>query len=122
MNETKMIVGLGNPGTEYADTRHNIGFSVIDALAEFLGIEIKKKKFHARFGMGNFADKKLILLKPLLYMNHSGLPVAAAAAFYKIVAKDLLVVVDDMDGVGAGYGRPQRPEDRRAPLGAYPRG
>ncbi|NQT02528.1 MAG: aminoacyl-tRNA hydrolase, partial [Planctomycetes bacterium] len=59
----KIVVGLGNPGDEYANTRHNMGFKVIDSLAEALGIEVRKRKFGARFGSGEFADKKLILLK-----------------------------------------------------------
>jgi PTH1 family peptidyl-tRNA hydrolase len=101
MDDMKMIVGLGNPGDEYADTRHNTGFKVIDLLAEALGIEVKKKKFGARFGMGEFADKKLILLKPWQFMNLSGQAVATATGFYKLEVNNLLVVTDDMD-LGTG--------------------
>ena len=61
--EVKMVVGLGNPGREYVDTRHNIGFRVIDSLAQKLKIDVKKRKFAARFGWGKSGDKKLILLK-----------------------------------------------------------
>ena len=93
----KMIVGLGNPGDEYADTRHNTGFKVIDSLAEVLGIEVRKKKFGARFGMGQLADEKLILLKPWQFMNLSGQAVATAAGFYRLNVNSLLVVTDDMD-------------------------
>jgi PTH1 family peptidyl-tRNA hydrolase len=97
MSEIKMIVGLGNPGQEYVGTRHNIGFAVIDLLAERLKIEVKKKRFGAVFGRGEFSDKKLILFKPWLYMNNSGQAVAAAANFYKLApASDLLVITDDM--------------------------
>ena len=92
----KMIVGLGNPGSEYADTRHNIGFKVIDAMASVLGIEVRKRKFGARFGETDFEDEKLILLKPWTFMNRSGHAVATAAGFYKLPLCELLVVTDDM--------------------------
>ncbi len=97
MGDMKMIVGLGNPGDKYVDTRHNTGFMVIDSLARELAIEVKKRKFGARFGSGEFADKKLILLKPWQFMNRSGQAVATAAGFYKLDVDDLLVVTDDMD-------------------------
>lgn len=93
---TKIVVGLGNPGDEYVNTRHNIGFKVIDSLAEQLNIDVRKRKFGARFGLGQFSDKKLILLKPWRYMNRSGHPVATAIGFYKLDLTDLLVVTDDM--------------------------
>jgi len=92
-----MVVGLGNPGEEYARTRHNIGFRVIDLLAEKLQISVKKRKFSSRTGEGEFSDKKLILIKPWLFMNRSGLSVAAAVNFYKLtVQSDLIVITDDM--------------------------
>ena len=102
MVEIKMVVGLGNPGDEYVDTRHNSGFRVIDSLAESLRIKVRRKKFGAVFGQGEFADssatgKKLILLKPWQFMNRSGQAVATALGFYKLDAGDLLVVTDDMD-------------------------
>ena len=80
--EIRMVVGLGNPGKEYVDTRHNIGFRVIDLLAEALKIDVRKKRFNACLGAGEFADKKLILLKPMRFMNCSGQVVATAAGFY----------------------------------------
>lgn len=92
----KIVVGLGNPGDEYANTRHNIGFKVIDSLAKTLKVDVKKRKFGARFGLGDFADKKLILLKPWQFMNRSGQAVATAVGFYKLALSDLLVVTDDM--------------------------
>lgn len=95
-NDIKMVVGLGNPGAEYVDTRHNLGFKVIDSLAETLGVTIKKRKFGARFCQAEFAGKKLILLKPWKFMNCSGQAVATAAGFYKIALSDLIVVTDDM--------------------------
>ena len=94
--DVKMVVGLGNPGSEFAGTRHNVGFDVVDLLAEKLGIEVRKKKFGARFGSGEFEGKKLILLKPQKFMNLSGQVVATAAGFYKLGLGDLIVVVDDM--------------------------
>jgi len=96
MAEIRMIVGLGNPGAEYAGTRHNAGFEVVDLLAEVLGTDVKKSKFGARFGECEFAGGKVILLKPQLYMNRSGEPVATAAGFYRLGAGDVIVVLDDM--------------------------
>ncbi|MBA7478497.1 Peptidyl-tRNA hydrolase [subsurface metagenome] len=95
-NGVKMVIGLGNPGREYADTRHNIGFRVVDSLAQKLKIDVKKRKFAARFGWGESGDKKLILLKPWQFMNQSGSAVAKAMAFYKLSVGVLLVVSDDM--------------------------
>jgi PTH1 family peptidyl-tRNA hydrolase len=95
-NGVKLVVGLGNPGDEYIDTRHNIGFKVVDSLAERLGVKVKKRKFGARFGEAYFADKKLILLKPWQFMNRSGQAVATAVGFYQLQLCDLLVVSDDM--------------------------
>jgi PTH1 family peptidyl-tRNA hydrolase len=94
--EIKMVVGLGNPGKKYVDTRHNIGFRVIDSLAERLKLDIKKKRFGACSGSGEFANRKLILLKPMRFMNCSGEAVATAVNFYKLVLSNLLVVIDDM--------------------------
>ncbi len=91
-----MVVGLGNPGREYADTRHNVGFRVIDLLAEKLKIVVSKRKFKARFGWGRSAGKKLMLLKPWQFMNNSGPAVAEAMAFYKLGTGDLLLVCDDI--------------------------
>lgn len=96
MSEIKMVAGLGNAGDGYVDTRHNVGFRVIDSLAEALKIKVRKKKFGAVFGMGEFADKKLILLKPWKFMNCSGEPIARAVGFYKLEVGDLLVITDDM--------------------------
>ena len=97
MDDMKIIVGLGNPGDEYADTRHNTGFKVIDALAEMIGVKVKRRKFAARFELGEFADKKLILLKPWQFMNRSGRSVATAMGFYRLSIGQLMVVTDDMD-------------------------
>ena len=91
-----MVVGLGNPGDEYADTRHNTGFKVIDSLAKTLRTDVRKRKFGARFGLGEYCDTKLILLKPWQFMNRSGQAVATAMGFYGLVLIDLLVVTDDL--------------------------
>ena len=93
----RMVVGLGNPGDEYRNTRHNMGFKVIDALAAALDIDTGQRKFGARFGSGEFAGKKLILLKPWRFMNRSGHAVATAVGFYKLDVANLFVVTDDMD-------------------------
>jgi len=95
-DEMKIVVGLGNPGSEYIETRHNTGFKVIDSLAEMLNIDVKKRKFGARFGSNEFADKKLILLKPWRFMNRSGQVVATAVGFYKLDLKNLMIVTDDL--------------------------
>jgi PTH1 family peptidyl-tRNA hydrolase len=95
-NGIKMVIGLGNPGRRYANTRHNVGFRVIDSLAARLQIDVKKKKLGAVLGQGEFADRKLILLKPWRFMNCSGQVVATAAGFYKVGVDDLLVITDDM--------------------------
>jgi PTH1 family peptidyl-tRNA hydrolase len=96
MAEMKMVVGLGNPGDKYVDTRHNIGFCVIDAVADELDVEIKTRKLGSRLAMAEFAGKKLILLKPWQFMNCSGQVVATAAGFYKLPISELLVISDDM--------------------------
>ena len=92
----QMIIGLGNPGKKYADTRHSVGFKVVDLLGGTLGIEIDKKSFGARFGKGEFAGNQVLLFKPLKYMNLSGQPVADAVGFYKVDLNDILIVSDDM--------------------------
>jgi len=97
MGDMKIVAGLGNPGDDYVNTRHNMGFKVIDSLAEVLETKVKKRKFGARFGSAEFADKKLILLKPWQYMNRSGQSVATALGFYKLSVGDLFVITDDMD-------------------------
>ncbi len=96
MTDTKLVVGLGNPGSEYADTRHNMGFMVVDSLSAKLGIDTRKRKFGGRFGEGRFLNKKLILLKPQQFMNRSGQSVATAVGFYQLDPDDLLVITDDM--------------------------
>jgi PTH1 family peptidyl-tRNA hydrolase len=96
MAEIKLVVGLGNPGQEYVDTRHNIGFKVVDSLAEVLAIKLRRRKFGARFGTGEFSGQPLILLKPWQFMNQSGQPVITAMDFYRLSHSQLIVVSDDM--------------------------
>jgi peptidyl-tRNA hydrolase, PTH1 family len=96
MSRTMLIVGLGNPGKEYARTRHNVGFAVIDSLATQLGIEVTAKKFGGLIGQGRYQDKKLIAVKPQQYMNCSGQVVASVLGFYKLAISDVVVVADDM--------------------------
>lgn len=93
----KLIAGLGNPGREYAATRHNIGFMVIDRLAHQLGVAVEKKKFKALFGQGQVGTEKVLLVKPQTYMNLSGGAVSALLRWHKLGPADLVVVFDDMD-------------------------
>jgi PTH1 family peptidyl-tRNA hydrolase len=92
----KLIVGLGNPGREYADTRHNVGFHVVDVLAQRWNIELLTEKFHAWFGTGVIRDERVALLKPTTFMNRSGQAVVAAGRFYRLELTDLLVISDDV--------------------------
>ena len=92
-----LVAGLGNPGKGYASSRHNIGFIVIDELAKRLGVSVKKKGFRSHYAQAPIDEKKLILLKPVTYMNRSGEAVSEAAEFFKIPAKDIIAVYDEMD-------------------------
>jgi peptidyl-tRNA hydrolase, PTH1 family len=97
-----MIVGLGNPGSEYSHSRHNIGFQVADLLAQRHGLEFDRFQKRARLAIGWVrtpagSDQRALLAKPLTYMNASGEAVAPLAAFYKITPADILVVFDDLD-------------------------
>jgi len=91
-----MIVGLGNPGREYENTRHNAGFMVLDALESKLGADISEKKHKGLCGKAVIGGQKVILLKPQTYMNSSGESVRAAADYYKIDPADILVIYDDI--------------------------
>ncbi len=92
----KLIVGLGNPGDAYTRTRHNVGFLVVDALANDVGWSFKKA-FHGEVAEVMIGDEKVVLLKPDTYMNESGKAVQAVASFYKIEPKDIFVVRDEAD-------------------------
>ena len=94
----QLIVGLGNPGSKYDGTRHNIGFVVLDELARSFQISLSEtKKFQGQFGEGTIAGRKLRLLKPTTYMNNSGQSIRAVIDWYKIDPGSVLVVYDDMD-------------------------
>lgn len=91
-----MIVGLGNPGSKYQNTRHNIGFAAVDYIAQKLGVNIDKAKFNALYALTKVKDKKVLLLKPQTFMNLSGEAVSAAARFYKISPENILIIYDDI--------------------------
>ncbi|WP_071393068.1 aminoacyl-tRNA hydrolase [Bacillus tuaregi] len=93
----KLIVGLGNPGKQYDKTRHNIGFEVMDALAESLHISLDQAKFKGIYGKAMIDGEKVFLLKPLTYMNLSGESIGAMMDYFQIDIDDLLVIYDDMD-------------------------
>lgn len=92
-----LIVGLGNPEAEYSKTRHNMGFNVINKIAEKYNIEINKKKFDALYADGVIENKKVILLKPQTYMNLSGKSIIQVVNFYKIPLENIIVIYDDVD-------------------------
>jgi PTH1 family peptidyl-tRNA hydrolase len=93
----KMIAGLGNPGSEYARTKHNVGFMFLDALAEKLGADNWKTKYDALVAEARIGTEKVLLVKPLTYMNESGRAVGPLMSWYKLAPEDLIVVHDDMD-------------------------
>lgn len=93
----KLIVGLGNPGAEYAHNRHNVGFMAIDAIAELHGFGPWKNKFQGQIADGKLGSEKCLLLKPSTYMNESGRSAAEAARFYKIDIDDVIVLHDELD-------------------------
>ena len=94
----KLVVGLGNPGREYEETRHNAGFLVLDYLAREEGLTFTRSKFQALLARGSIAGTDVLLVKPLTYMNLSGLAVAGLLRWYKLDSRhDLLVVSDDLD-------------------------
>src|SRR5439155_4252021 len=92
----KLIVGLGNPGTEYQETRHNLGFQTIDYIANKLNLELKKEKFKGLYVISDYLSQKIILLKPLTYMNNSGECIGNFMNYFKIPAENILVVYDDL--------------------------
>jgi len=96
-NDSWMIVGLGNPGREYEKTRHNIGFIVLDRIAENFGISLTQKKFDTLFGVGKIENMPVILTKPMAYMNRSGPPVQQLAKYYQLELDHILVIHDDID-------------------------
>lgn len=97
MEKLFLIVGLGNPGREYAATRHNIGFRIADRLAEEIGVRFSRQQNHALLASGTRSGARLVLAKPQTFMNLSGQSVAALVRFYKIPLAALLVCCDDID-------------------------
>lgn len=91
-----IIVGLGNPGIQYQDTRHNAGFMAIDTIAEKYGADVKRIKFKSLCGECTIGGKKCLLMKPSTYMNNSGEAVVEAMNFYKIKIENLIVIYDDI--------------------------
>lgn len=94
---TYVIIGLGNPGSEYASTRHNMGYRAIDLLAESVGIEIRKAKFHSIIGQGRIAGSKVVLVKPETYMNKSGIAARESAMYFDVPSENVIVIYDDVD-------------------------
>lgn len=93
----KMIIGLGNPGKEYANTKHNVGFMVIDAIAKELNTDVEKKQCQALTGQANWDGEKILLVKPTTFMNLSGQAAGELLNYYKDRIDDILVIHDDLD-------------------------
>jgi PTH1 family peptidyl-tRNA hydrolase len=93
----RLIVGLGNPGSQYENTRHNAGFMLVDKLAGEFAISVAKNKFDVCYGRGAIEGCEVMLAKPMAFMNRSGWPVQKLASYFKINSKDLIVVHDDID-------------------------
>jgi len=91
-----LVIGLGNPGDEYKQTRHNVGFDVIDLMASKYNVSVNRVKFKGVCGEITIASEKVILLKPSTYMNLSGESVQKAAAFYKIPSENIIIIYDDI--------------------------
>jgi PTH1 family peptidyl-tRNA hydrolase len=92
-----LIVGLGNPGSQYAKTRHNVGWFVIDELARRYGIELDKKNADYKTGAGMIGDQKILLIKPQTYMNLSGRAVVSLKNYYRVEPAQILVITDDLN-------------------------
>ncbi len=97
MQDEFLLVGLGNPGSRYADTRHNVGFMVIDRFAKSIGAPPYKEKFSGQFSRARHAGSNVNLLKPTTFMNLSGQSVVSAANFYRIPPENLIIIHDELD-------------------------
>ena len=95
-NDTWLIVGLGNPGREYEKTRHNAGWRAVEILADNLGCRMDKSKFQGMYGQTTYKGNKLLLLKPMTYMNLSGRSVQQLSAFFKVPPQQIIVLFDDI--------------------------
>ena len=91
-----IIAGLGNPGTQYEKTRHNVGFVAIDYIAEKLGVRIDRAKFHSLVAEAKIGNVRVLLMKPQTFMNNSGVAIGEAAAFYKITPDRVLILHDEI--------------------------
>ena len=96
-NAPYLLVGLGNPGREYRETRHNVGFMAIDQVCKTAGISLSRVQSKAIIGVGQFAGRRLVLAKPQTFMNLSGQAVAALVRFYKVPLEQILIAHDDLD-------------------------
>jgi PTH1 family peptidyl-tRNA hydrolase len=92
-----LIAGLGNPGLKYRNTRHNVGFKVVDLWAKSLGVRVDRRRFQGRFARAKFQNSDVILLRPMTFMNRSGDSIRAYFDFFGLHAEDVLVVHDDVD-------------------------
>lgn len=93
----KVVVGLGNPGRQYAQTRHNLGFFVVDEMAKRTSAPMSRKRMNAEISETRFGDDRLVLAMPQTYMNDSGVAVREIMRWYKVDPEDILIVVDDLD-------------------------
>ena len=96
-NRLRLVVGLGNPGNNYEDSRHNAGFRVADKIAQDFNISLNKTKFDTIFGRGFIEDVDVLLVKPMAFMNRSGPPLQKLAHYFRIPGEDMLVIHDDID-------------------------
>ncbi len=92
-----LVVGLGNPGPEYTETRHNAGFSALDHIAAEAGVTVDRARFHALTAEATLGERRVLLMKPQTFMNNSGEAVRAAADFYKIEPQRIVVLFDDIN-------------------------
>ena len=95
--ERRLVAGLGNPGKDYARTRHNVGFMVIDRLIEDLSLTIDKKKFDVEYNTAEIKGEKLLFAKPMTYMNNSGYPLLRLARYFNLADDRMIVIHDDID-------------------------
>jgi PTH1 family peptidyl-tRNA hydrolase len=93
----KLIIGLGNPGRDYVNNRHNVGFKCVDLFAREHGISFSQRRARSKQGLGEIEGTKIVLAKPLTFMNNCGEAVAALVRRYKISTRDVLVIYDDLD-------------------------
>ncbi|WDV45556.1 aminoacyl-tRNA hydrolase [Clostridiaceae bacterium M8S5] len=97
MNDLYAVIGLGNPGSKYSDTKHNVGFNTIDCIAQKYSVKLNKIKFKSVYGETNIEGNKVILVKPQTYMNNSGISVMELLKYTNIPVQNLIVIYDDID-------------------------